>query len=274
MCLHRPDRTHIVAVLLTAVAALFARAWLQIWLVEAGYERGLAGDLSYLVVPPIMLLLLAPVLVEDRRFVQRQFRRDSLSSELLLKAVAIGVLFRVAWHGQVVAGTAFGFYSTGSARTAVFIYDCPAPFLMGLSVLISSFFIPFIEEFVHRGYVQSYFSTRGPVVAVTISSLIFVLFHRSEAWEFVLPGGLLLGAIYWITGSLWASVIVHATVNFVPQLTLRCMAIPWPRGDVTSPIWGVAIVSTMLAFVSLVGLILLTVSLAKRRDTRPRHHIA
>jgi len=270
MSLPRPARSHVIAVLLGTVAALFARAWFQLRLVGDGYERSLAEDLSYLVVPPVLLILLFPVLLEDRAFIKRQFRCDNLSPVLLLKAITIGVLFRVAWHGHIVAATAFGLYQSGPIPAADFSFDCPSLPVLGLSVLVASFLIPFIEEFVHRGYVQSFFGDRGPLVAIAISSLTFVLFHPFGAWQFVFAGGVLLGTLYWITGSLWVPVIVHAVTNFIPQLTLRCMTIPWNPTRRETPIWSIGLLSVLVCVVAATGLLWLTLSLWKRRDNASR----
>jgi len=266
MSLPHPARTHVFAVLLATVAALFARAWLQLRLVNEGFERGVAVDLSYFVVPPILLLLLFPVLYADRGFIRQQFRLDGLPQAWLLKAIAIGVLFRIAWHGQVVAGVAFGFYSTSPIQDAGFAYDCPDPHVLGLSVLVSAGLIPFIEEITHRSYIQSFFSHRGALVAITLSSLIFMAFHSYGAWQFVLPSGMLLGTLYWITGSVWSPVIVHSVINLVPQLTLRCMTIPWSPNTDEIPVWNVGLLATLASLLSVAGILWLTASLKKRRD--------
>lgn len=266
MSLPRPARTHVIAVLLATVAALFARAWLQLRLVGNGYDRGLAGDLSYLVVPVVMLALLFPVLLEDRVFLKRQFRCEDLSATLILKAVAIGVMFRIAWHGHIVAGTAFGLYQSSPNPAVDFSFECPSVQVLSLSVLVASVLIPFVEEIVHRGYLQSFFAPRGPLIAIAITSLAFVLFHRYGAWEFVLAGGILLGTLYWLTGSLWVPVIVHAVTNLVPQLTLRCMTIPWSPAQDETPVWSVGLISGIVCLASTAGLLWLTVSMKRCRD--------
>ncbi len=107
-----PPGKHVVAVLIATVAALFARAWLQIELTNAGHDPELASDLAYFVVPPILLVLLLPVLLQDRHFIRARFRRRDLNLRTVLIAIAIGVLLRVAWHAHVVAGLAFGLYAS------------------------------------------------------------------------------------------------------------------------------------------------------------------
>lgn len=268
MCLPRPSRTHVTAVLLSTVAALFARAWLQIRLVGNGYQRSVAEDLSFLVVPLLLMVLLGPVLFENRLFIRRQFRRAELTLEVVLKAVAIAFLFRIAWHSHIVAGTAFGFYSDSTDPETVFSYSCPSPGILGLSVLVSCILIPLIEETTYRGFVQSFSARRGPIVAIAISSLTFAMFHRFGAWEFVLPAGVLLGTLYWITGSLWMSAIAHAVINFIPQLTLRCMIIPWSPGATETPVSSIGLISALIALASLAALLATVVSVGKHRDPK------
>jgi len=267
MCLPRPTRTHVTAVLLSSVAALFARAWLQIRLVNDGSHRSVAEDLSFLIVPVVLLLLLGPVLFENRQFIRRQFRGNGLTLETVLLAVVIAVLFRIAWHSHVLAGTALGLYPANTNPATVFGFNCPSPGTLGLSILVSSILIPFIEETAHRGFIQSFLERRGPIIAIAVSSMTFTLFHRYGAWNFVLPGGVLLGALYWITGSLWMPVIVHAVVNFIPQVTLRCMTIPWGPGDAETPIWGIGLIAALITLAALCALLRIVVCLRKRRDT-------
>ena len=240
-----PPLKHVVAILIASVTALFARAWLQIRLTTGGMDSSFAADLAYLVVPPVLLLLLFPVLIADRSFIRRQFRRKDLTLKIALMAVGVGVLFRVAWHAHIVAGVAVGAYSVQSDvihNSAVVSVDCPKSYVLLLSILVYSVMIPFIEEIAHRGYVQAYFQRFGPVVAITIASVAFAVYHRISGWEFAMLGGIVLGTTYWLTNSLWAPVIVHAVVNLLPHVTLRCLDIRWsPQPDVL-PQWttGVA----------------------------------
>ena len=274
MCLPRPTRTHVTAILLSTMAALFARAWLQIRLIDEGYERSNAEDLSFLVVPLVLLVLLGPVLFENRLFLRRQFQRAELTLKTILTAVLVAVLFRIAWHSHIVAGTALGLYAAAPSPATVFSYSCPSPGTLGLSILVSCILIPLIEETAHRGFIQSFLARRGPIVAIAISSMTFTMFHRYGAWDFVFPAGVLLGVLYWISRSLWIPVITHAMINFIPQLTLRCMTIPWSPTATETPIYSIGLVATLIALTSLGTLVGIIVSLGKRRDAKPRRHTA
>lgn len=262
-----PPGKHVVAFLLASVAALFARAWLQIELTNAGYDARLANELAYFVVPPILLLLLFPVLLKDRAFLRAQFRREDLSMRVVMIAIALGVLVRIAWHGHVVAGTAFGFYAPGTVTVGppAIAYDCPAARLILLSILVTSLLIPVIEEVLHRGYVQAWAGRFGAWIAVSISTIAFVLFHTRSGWDFVAFCGIVIGIGYWHTRSLWLPVIVHAVVNLLPQITLRCIHVNWPAPSTGASKPAVGIITTTTSLIALAGIIALLLALGRRR---------
>lgn len=76
-----------------------------------------------------------------------------------------------------------------------------------------------IEELLFRGVIQQIFSNwlrQWPFVAILFTAIIFSLLH------FELSGflprlflGFLLGYAYYITGSLWVSILMHALNNFL-----------------------------------------------------------
>lgn len=262
-----PPGKHVVAFLLASVAALFARAWLQIELTNAGYDARLANELAYFVVPPILLLLLFPVLLKDRAFLRAQFRREDLSIRVVMIAIALGLLVRIAWHGHVVAGTAFGFYAPGPVTVGppAIAYDCPAARLILLSILVTSVLIPVIEEVLHRGYVQTWAGRFGAVAAISISTVLFVVFHKSSGWIVVALGGAVLGICFWLTASLWLPVILHAVLNLLPQLTLRCLDVRWTPDTRASQTLLVGMTAVSVSIAAFVGIVALVAILGRRR---------
>ncbi len=265
-----PPRIHVVALLLASIAALFARAWLQLRLVDTGYDRALANDLSYLVVPPIVLLLALPVLAKDRLFVRYLFRRECLTPSLVVRVIALGCLVRIAWHAHVVAGVATGAYRLQSAPLVDDLhigYLCPPVTRMALSVLVFSVLVPIIEELTHRAYVQTRMHDRGPVVAVTASTLVFVLFHLPSSWGFVFLAGIVLGITFWATRSMWAVVILHAVVNFLPEITLRCVQIDWNPDPAGLPLWETAATAGAVSISAALAVIGLLAGIVKRRGS-------
>ena len=91
-----------------------------------------------------------------------------------------------------------------------------------LSVLALAVLTPIAEEIFFRGFVQRGLVNRwGPVPGLIVSAAVFSGLHFSP--EVLLPvfvTGLLLGALYWRTGSLWPSVAVHAAQNSAAVLTI------------------------------------------------------
>ena len=263
-----PPRIHVTALLVATVAALLARAWLQIQLVEYGMPRLRAADFSYIAALPVFILFAYPVARKDKMFIARQFRAADISLRIVLMAIVVGLLFRVAWWSQLVARISFGLTSGDSGVThagPVFSYQCPPLSVIGLGVLVSAILVPVIEEIVHRGYVQSVFKFRRPAITILTSTVIFMILHRLADWDFTFVAGAMLGTMYWLSGSLWAPVITHAVINFTPQLTWRCMTLQWnPPGD-SLPLIGPGIVSLSMLVVAATGIAWLLLAQYKHR---------
>ena len=251
-----PPRTHVAAALLALAAALLCRAWLQITLEATGLDRRSAGDLSYFIVPPVLLVLLMPVLRADQGFIRALFRFKSVTLRLLLVAAAIGLLFRIAWWSQLVARISFGWQSSTDPLAIVgpvANFACPPPAPMLTGIVVATLLIPPIEELIHRGYVQTRFHSRGPVLAITMSTLLFIVFHRTSGWGLALAGGAILGTMYWTSGSLWPGIVTHSVVNLEPQITWRCLNLHWNPTPDTLPLWSVGMPATLVFCLS-VGL--------------------
>ena len=253
----KPQRTHVAAALLALVAALLCRTWLQITLESTGIHRTLAADLSYGVVPPILAILLLPVLRADRAFIRTLFAFKRVSWQLIIVAVVIGLLLRVAWWSQLIARVSFGWQSSSdpSAIAGPFAkFACPPTASMVVGIVVAAVLIPLIEELVHRGYVQTRLHARGPVLAIAVATLLFVVFHRTSGWGLALAGGAVLGTMYWVSGSLWPSIVTHSVVNLEPQITWRCLNLHWNPAPDTLPLWSAGVPAT-LVFCASAGLV-------------------
>ena len=268
-----PPPRHVSAVLLLLTLALFLRAWLQLQLQDAGWDRIVASDVAFLAVLPILLLLLLPVLRRDYGFLAQQFRLRDVSLRIVMAAIAIGLLIRTAWWAQLIASVSFGWRQSAAASSPTwptFSLHCPDPQFLVLGVAVTAVLIPIMEETIYRGYVQASLYARGPLPAIVGASLIFMAFHLYEGWLFALAGGLVLGWLYWVTGSLWASVICHAVVNLVPQFTWRCLNPAWNPGREFLPLWTPGILGILVFLLSGLAIIKLVIVLQGRRDTRSR----
>ncbi len=257
----RPVVKNAFAVVIATTAALFARSWLQVELLKDGLHGDYAADLSYLVVPPIFLVLALPVFHQDRAFLIEQFRPTGLSLSIILRAVVVGILVRVLWWATTVAGIAFGLFRNDNPfaiEGPLFSFQCAATHVVLLGFLVMAVMVPVVEEITHRAYVQSAMQLRGPVVAIASSAAIFAVYHPSAHWPFAFVAGVVFGAQYWSTGSLWPSLISHATVNGLIQIDWRCLNGVWNPQASDLPLWGPGILATCVIVFALISLFCLT----------------
>jgi uncharacterized protein len=93
----------------------------------------------------------------------------------------------------------------------------------GLSMLLISFVLvvaagPFSEELLFRGWIYTSLRSRlGSAMSVAVSALLFALAHYEHTHLYtlaVLPVGLILGAIRERSGTIWATIALHALYNF------------------------------------------------------------
>jgi len=231
------------------------------------------ADLSYLVVPPILILLLLPLWQSEKVFLNNQFRRRDLTWQLALTAVVIGILIRVLWWSQLIAGVSFGIYTTPDLEATagpILSFQCSSTGVVFVGFFVMAFLVPLVEEVMNRGYIQTAFQHRGFIVAVIISSLIFALFHRFNSWPSVFIAGLVLGTQYYFTRSLWMSLITHATVNGLIQIDWRCLSVIWNPALDKLPLLVPGSVALAVMTVSLMILTILLLRLATGANTSPR----
>jgi membrane protease YdiL (CAAX protease family) len=229
------SRTTLIAILVALTAALVARSVLQVQLLKDGLQPFLAADVSYLVVPVVLVGLLFPLWRTERPFLAAQFQLSDLNWRLVSRALAIGLLIRIIWWCQLVAGTSFGVYQSTESTTVVgpiFSFQCATPAVVALGVLVMGMLTPAIEETVNRGYVLNALRRRGFLVSVIVSALVFTVFHKLSSWPFTMFAGLVLGMQYWSTASLWSSLISHSAVNSLILIDWRCLTGLWnPRNE-------------------------------------------
>lgn len=269
---NRPATKNTLAVIVATAAALFARSWLQVELLRDGLQKDYAADLSYLVVPPILLVLLLPVLRQDKTFLIERFQRSALSPSIILRAIAVGVLTRLLWWSLTIAGVAFGFFRNDNpfaVKGPLFWFQCPAAKVALVGFVVMAVMVPIIEEVTHRAYVQSSLRHRGPIVAIAASATVFAIFHPPSHWSFTFLAGVVFGIQYWNSRSLWPSLISHATFNSLIQLDWRCLHGIWNPPISELPFWRIGIPAAgilIFATILLVGLIRDT---KMRRDEQP-----
>ena len=251
----------LLAIILALVLALVVRAWLARVLPAYGLENPDARYLAYLVVPPILLVMLAPVLVGHRAFLRRLFSPRRLTLRLALAAIALGVATRVVWWSQLVARVSLGATAGGDPAAIAgpaFAWSCPPMPSLVLGLLVMAMLVPLVEETLHRGLLQSALMHAGALPAILISASIFTVFHPPSSYGFVFFMGLVLGVQFWVTGSLWTTVTTHATYNGLIQLDWRCLQGRWnpPPDSVPLLVPGISALVTLVVACLLVGALL------------------
>ena len=255
-----PARINLIAVIVATTAALIGRAWLQLVLLADGLPKDYAADLSYLVVPPILIILLAPVLNKDMAFLVKQFRYPGISLSIVFKAVLIGLLLRIASWANLITGVSFGLYRSEdpfAIEGPQFAFHCASPHVVILGFVVMAVMVPVIEEVTHRAYIQSAFRDRGPFIAISVSAIIFAIFHPPANWAFTFFAGLVLGSQYWYSGSLWPSLISHATVNGLVQVDWRCLNIQWNPRATELPVLSSGIPALLVLLMSIYAIFVL-----------------
>lgn len=266
-------RTVLVAVLVATTAALIGRAWLQIQLMDDGMASTFAADLSYLIVPPILVFLLFPIWREQKAFVFSLFKRNDLTWRIAVRAVCIGVLLRMLAEAKLIAGVSFGYYKSTNAEAIVgpdFSFRLAAPENIVLGLVVMALLVPIIEEIVHRGFVMSALRNRGCIVSVLVSALVFMVFHKYSSWLFVSLAGVVFGLQYWATNSLWPSLLTHATVNGLIEIEQHFMSMHWNPRAADLPLWTPGIVAVVLIAVSLSALVVLLRKMTTEAHEAPR----
>ncbi|HWX80568.1 MAG TPA: type II CAAX endopeptidase family protein [Steroidobacteraceae bacterium] len=91
-----------------------------------------------------------------------------------------------------------------------------SPQMQWLACVVSALSAAVCEETGFRGYMQRPIENRhGPVVAILISSLVFMLLHLTKDWALigmvpiVFLGGFLLGLLAWASGTLVFGILGH-----------------------------------------------------------------
>ena len=237
----------IAAIMIFQVAALLARACLQSRLFESGAPRPFAGDLSYLVVPPILIVLMYPILKQHWKYLLSLFRRQDLTVRLIALSVLLGFTLRMTYWGGLISLISFGVLRNSDPDAVVgpvISFGCPEPQLLALSFLVVVFLTPVIEEIINRGLILQCLMHRGKTLAVLLSAVLFAVIHAPQAMLLAFLVGLIFAVQTINYRTLWASLMTHATYNAVSVLDWKCMNTQWNPIDMTPSIIGVGLIAT------------------------------
>lgn len=223
-------RASVAAIVLFNVAALLARSALETELVAAGLSRAVSKDLSFLVVPPLLALLMFPYLQSNWPALRSLFRRVDLNWRLIGLSILLGLTLRITWWAGTTIALRLGLTGSADATSAagpLIGFDCPAPPVLLLSLVVMAVLIPPIEETISRGFVLHLLLPGGKMRAIVVSAALFAAMHLPSTWPIAFVIGLFL-AVQTLNGrTLWASVVTHATYNAAAVLDWDCFRVVW-----------------------------------------------
>ena len=253
-------RAPIFAIIIMQVCAYVARAALEIDLDERGFETSFAADLSLLVVPLILGILMFPILRSNWQALMQLLSPHGINLRMILVAIAIGLLARIISWSKLVFSASTGLVSNSDPAAIVgpvFSWHCPPVqvFLLGLAVWVV--ITPVIEEVVHRGLIQSSLMHRGRWTAILVSALIFAAFHPPESIPFVFLFGIVFAAQFANSQTLWTTIISHATYDGLIQFDWRCLRGTWNPRIEDTPMIETAALSAAILLLSTAAIVVL-----------------
>jgi len=233
-------RASIIVIMLFQVAALFIRSYLEIELVESGIDTKVAKHLSYFVVPVILLVLMWPIVLQNKDPLRRLLRLPTSWQKIIPAAIGLGVSLRLVWWSGVLTMTAFGWLDTAPPGQEIYLayyFACPPIYVLILTVSVMSILTPIQEEIVNRGFILGSLSHKDPRYAVVLSAVLFAILHKPSGIPDAFVFGLFAGVQLLNYQTLWAPIIAHGTYNLLHTLDWACLHVTWlPEDPTTSTI--------------------------------------
>ena len=220
----------VAAIMLFQVAALFARSRLELSFVEDGVQEALAKDLSYLVVPPVLLVLMFPYLKRCKTHLLALFRTSALTWRLVSLSLLLGVTLRVVYWSILTVLIRIGLVANDDPNAVVgplIGFECPSSSILLLSLGVTAALIPVIEEAINRGFILHALLPRGLATSIGISAAFFALMHPPATYLTAFLIGVLLAVQTLNSGTLWPAVIAHGSYNAAAVFDWDCFRIVW-----------------------------------------------
>jgi len=150
----------------------------------------------------------------------KAFRRVNLTSKQWIWGLIAAFSFAASVHASIVLLFRFIPYPAAAFRHGYDLSFVPSQALRWVAVVISAASAAICEETGIRGFMQQPIEQRhGVLVAVLISSLLFMALHLNQAWAtlgivpIVFGAGLMLGILAWSSDSLVPGIIGHFVMD-------------------------------------------------------------
>lgn len=237
------------AVFLIQVFVLFLRSWLRIHLTDEGMAPAVAKDLSYLIVPPLLILMLAPFARDAFAGIRARLTPGQLTLRTAALGIALGICIRFMNWGVLIAGVSFRLIANPDPHAVVgplLRFDCPPAAFVLLNLFVMAMLTPVVEEVINRGGFLEWFRQFGTPFAIVASALLFAAAHRPGAIPCAFVFGIFVGVLYVNSGSLWGPLVAHGTANSLIVLDWFCLKATWNPPAVTDALVGTGILAVAL----------------------------
>jgi len=152
-----------------------------------------------------------------RRFCMRQI---NLKRPVWIWGMLAAFLLFILWHAGWILTFRFVEFQPEIFKTASYLNDLPA-WAAWLIIIMASLVAGICEEIGFRGYMQTPLEQKyGPIVGISITSLVFIVIHLHQAWA----GGILVqfffmvfmvGYLAYSTNSLIPGIIAHVSLDII-----------------------------------------------------------
>jgi membrane protease YdiL (CAAX protease family) len=231
-------RVSIALVMLFQVSALIIRSFVQVKMVESGFDAVIAKHLSALVGFAVLSVLMWPIMVKVWPAIREQFRRPASWTRMFLASVTLGVAL---WLGQMLALLGYSIvewedqHQFSDSTSPTYMFACDNPMILVLAIPVMSFFTPVVEEVINRGLILHSLLPRGRTIAILSSAVLFAVLHRFETIPFAAVFGIFTATQMLHYRTLWAVAITHGTANLLIETSRICVDGFWMPGKLT---WG------------------------------------
>lgn len=158
-----------------------------------------------LIVSDIIIIL--PMILKMIKNKENVIRKENPKTILLI--VAMGIILNVLVSVAVESLPASITKSSYNELVSMIMIDN-----VWVTLLTTGILAPIVEEFIFRYGIQGIYSKKSVVTGIIVSSLMFGIAHMNpiqSTYAFIL--GLILGYLYYKTGNLLNSIILHITIN-------------------------------------------------------------
>jgi membrane protease YdiL (CAAX protease family) len=260
-------RIPILAVLFFQLAALICRSFIDVQLKNNGFDPGLATDLSYLVVPTLLLVLMFPIARQHGNLIKDLYGFRDLRWRHVLIGIALAFALWLTQTATLLIASAQEVAIAGSATIVGQLeprWTCGSYLNIVVGIVTMAILVPPIEEAINRGFVLHYFLPRGRFLAVLSSAAIFSLFHKPEVLFMTFIAGIFFAYITLNTASLWSATIAHAVHNLIVQFDVSCLFFNWESQPTESGVARLSIVAVGAIMILLgVGAVLVSSKIAR-----------